>query len=36
MMLKTFLVDNGYIPAGFWSDEKEENMERLFTKNQKK
>jgi hypothetical protein len=30
MFIQCFLVDNGYIPSGFWSDEKEEKYGKAF------
>jgi len=35
MMLQCFLVDNGYIPKGFWSDEKEKKYGKAFRKEAK-
>lgn len=35
MMLQSFLENNGYIPKGFWSDEKEKKYGTAFRKQAK-
>lgn len=30
MLIQTYLIDNGYIPDGYWSDEKEEKYGKSF------